>query len=1071
MDYLKLALQYPQYYKKILAVTFTNKATYEMKDRIMKNLGALARAEAHPSLVKLLYKETGWDEVQLQEKSGQVLKSILHGYSYFTVSTIDSFFQRIISSFSREMGIHGGFTIEFDLEHVTETVIDRLFTELENDPQLLDWLLRFTESRIEENKGWDVRYEIKSLAGELYFDRFHQYFNTFEKEILDKNRLTSLLKRLLQEKSGFQKKLIADGKEGLKWLDRFGIGVSDLLQGSRGPGGLLVKMASADDFNLNSFMMKAYEDPGNWYSKKSILKEQILAMLNAGLYELYCNAIDFYQENIRIQKTYRQVLKLFYNLGLYSNLLNNLKEYRQENNAILISDLSHLLRIIIGENDAPYIYEKVGNYYHHFLMDEFQDTSDFQWHNFQPLVKNAVAMGKYNMLVGDVKQSIYRWRGGDWQLLHNRVQKDIGDAYIRTELLNINWRSREKIIYFNNHIFQKLPERIGNYYMESLAADSNGEMDDTIRSLSHRFEDVYAGVDQDLPEIDEEKSGGLVTFHFLSGDKKNESTPPWTEKVLTEIIDAIEKIQDHGYSLKDIAVLVRTKDEGKKVADHLLGYKNLHPESSYQYDVMSSESLFLESSPAVNAVISFMKLILDKKDDLARINLHYWMAVLNHSPEVDEPNRIFQKAIENISQGNPDQYFISQDLHGAFHSLPLIDLIERIIRELKLEDFPFERAYLTGLQNVMLDYLSRYNSDLYSFMEWWKSDGKKQSIKPAEGQNAIQVMTIHQSKGLQFEMVIIPFCSWNLDHQPNTEVMWCWSTQEILREFPYYPVKYGSSLLDTEFSGQYLDERSKAYLDNLNILYVAFTRAISGLFVFAEKPPDEDKIRSIGDVVYQTVRDMADIKDLSFESIPKIDPWGEEGLVYVTDGWPVSGKGKKGVDKFSPQVYDKGNWYHKISIRRLPDLFSSEEGAYHPDERIHYGILLHDLLSRIIRKDEADGVIENGIRSGLLQAGQQEKIREMLSTLWGNEKVNDWFSGRWKVKTEVPVLPRSGQISRMDRVMIDQDRVIVVDYKTGIFRPEHKIQVREYKQILQQMGYKNVEGFLLYLGNGELVSI
>ncbi len=1042
-----------------------------MKARIMKNLHDLAKDGADPKLVKHLVEETGLNELLLKEKSRQVLRSILHGYSFFSVSTIDSFFQRVITSFAREMGIHGGFTIEFDRDRVTEEVIDQIFMDLEEDPQLMEWLLRFTESKIEDNKGWDVRYEVKNLAGELYFDRFHQYFDAFEKEIQDKTRLTSILKKVKQEISIFQKKLQTFGKEGLVLMDRYGLAVTDLTYASQGPGGLLVKMANRDDFNLNSHVLKAYEDQGNWYAKKSNRKEEILAILEAGLFDLYRNAIDFYKQNIRTQNTYLQVLKLFYNLGLYANLLGNLKDYRQENHVILISDLSHLLRIIIGGNDAPYIYEKVGNYYHHFLMDEFQDTSFFQWHNFLPLVKNAVASGKYNMLVGDVKQSIYRWRGGDWRLLHNQVKQDIGEAYIHTELLDVNWRSREKVISFNNFLFKVLPRRIGDYYLDGLNGDETVGFTDSIQSYSDRFADVYADVKQGLPSLDQVKQSGIVSIHFLSSDKKNEASPPWTEKVLRELVDTVEKIQDCGYALNDIAILVRTKDEGKKVADYLLGYKNLHPESLYQYDVMSSESLFLNSSPAVNAVINYMKLILDNHNTLARINLHYWMALLNQSPEIGEPNRIFKNAVEFNSSGEPDQQIFKIKLDDPFRSLPLVDLLEGIIRELQLENFRYEQAYLTGLQNVMSDYLTRYNGDLYSFIEWWETDGKKQSIKPAEGQNAIQILTIHQSKGLQFEMVIVPFCSWNLDHQPNAEIMWCQSNDSILREFPHYPVKYGSALLHTDFSVQYLNERSLAYLDNLNILYVAFTRAISGLFVFAERPLNEDKIKSIGDVVYQSMRDLIGEKDLFFEGIPRIDSWDEEGMIYTAGTLPDSGKKKTGTNQFILQTYEKGNWYHRISIRRQPDLFSQEEGDYHPDEHIHYGILLHDILSRIIRKDQVEEVIENAIRTGQIQAGQDERIREMLLNLWDNEVVSDWFSGRWKVKTEVPVLPKSGQLSRMDRVMIDGDRVIVVDYKTGILRPEHRKQVQEYKMILRQMGYRQVEGFLLYLGNGEMVAI
>ncbi|MBR9999748.1 MAG: UvrD-helicase domain-containing protein [Cyclobacteriaceae bacterium] len=1067
-DYLKLALRNPQYYRKILAVTFTNKATYEMKARIIGNLDDLANGRAGPGLVKLLREENGWDEVMLQEKSRQVLKAILHGYSYFSVSTIDSFFQKVLTSFARDIEIHGGFTIEFDLDRVTDEILDMIFLDLERDPQLMNWLVRFTESKIEENKTWDVRLEVKNLAREIYYDRFFQYFDHPGVDILDKEKLSFLLKDLLREKSIFENRLRNFGKEGLQMMDRSGLNVEDLIYANQGPGGLFVKLASGADFNLSTRVMSAYENKENWYSKKSPDKERIMAMLDAGLFELYHEAIDFYNHHIRKQNTYNQVIKLFYNLGLYSNLLENLKKYRLEHGVILISDLSRLLRIIIGENDAPYIYERVGNHFQHFLMDEFQDTSIFQWQNFKPLVKNSLAMGNYNMLVGDIKQSIYRWRGGDWQLLQFQVEKDIGQSYINKERLNINWRSRINIIGYNNLLFEKLPGRIGQYYRDKQETENSTEFTELVHSFSERFAEVYGDAAQDVPANGSNKEGGAVSLRFISGGRRSENRIPWNEKVFDPLIEIIHKIQDRGYSLHDIAVLVRTRDEGKQVADFLLGYKNLHPESPYGYDVISSESLFLCSSPAINAVIGYMKLILDENDSLSWINLHYWLAVLKNGSHDDNPGRIFSTVMESRNSGCS---IPGDSIDGSWRSLSLIDMLERIIQKLGLEEFPFEHAYLTGLQSVILDYLSRNKSDLHSFMDWWESDGKKQSIKPAEGQNAIQILTIHQSKGLEFEMVIIPFCSWNLDHMPNSTLLWCRNGDDLLCKVPYYPIRYESALTGSDFYVNYLDEQSLAYMDNLNLLYVAFTRAVSGLFVFAELPSDPKRIKTSGDVVFQVMEDPLFSQKIPFEKEAEDDPWGEEAFIYTHGDIPEAEGTKITSGVYTVRKYKKGGWYEKISIRKQPDLFSQEDEEFHAGEKIHYGILLHDLLSRIFLKDQADEVIDAEIKTGRVRMGQQEKIREMLNKLWENKKVEEWFTGKWQVKTEVPVLPRSGQISRMDRVMIDGDHIIVVDFKTGMFRPEHGNQVSGYKQILQQMGYRKVEGFLLYLGTGELVSV
>lgn len=1057
-DYLKLALRHPLYYRKILAVTFTNKATWEMKARIINNLHVLASGKAGTELTDLLVKETGWDQSMLQERAGQALKAILHGYGSFSVSTIDSFFQRVVSSFARDIEIQGGFTIEFDLDRVTEEILDGVFLDLEKDPRLLDWLVRFTESRIEDNKGWDVRNEVKKLARELFNDRF---FHPGE-NLPVREKLTGLLDEILKVRSMFENRLKKYGSEGLKMMEAFGVTIDDLYYSGTGPGGLLVKLAAGTPFNLNSHVMAAYENRERWLSANCRNKEGVMALLDGGLFALYREAIDYYNQEFVSQNTYKQVLGLFYNLGLLANLVDNLKKYRLEHGVILISDLSRLLRIIIGENDAPYIYEKVGNHFQHFLIDEFQDTSTIQWQNFRPLVKNSLALGNYNMLVGDIKQSIYRWRGGDWQLLHEQVEQDIGQTYIARDNLEINWRSRENIIRFNNFLFATIPGQLGEYFAGN---HQSGVLHEIAQRLSNRFSDVYQDAAQQFTGNNRKKDGGFISLRFLPPGNENDQKVKWQEKIFEPLIEVIHDIQDKGYSLRDIAVLVRTKNEGKKIAGFLLGYKNQHPESPYKYDVISSESLFLSSSPAINAVISFMKLILDEQDALARINLHYWLAVLNNDPRLQVPSEIFSGVVGNTGQENE---FPEKGFAETWKSLPLIDMLERIARELRLDEFPFEKAYLTGLQNVILDYLTRNKSDLYSFLDWWKTDGAGQSIKPAEGQNAIQIMTIHQAKGLQFEMVIIPYCSWNIDHMPNSTVIWCPGADELLSGVPFYPIKYESALLQTGFSGEYLNEQSLAYMDNLNLLYVAFTRAVSGLYIFTEKPVKPRKITTVGDVVYHAM-DFGE--KVGFEPRTVEDKSSGEILICELGEIPAAGEQEKFTDQYIPGRYEKGEWRDKISIREQPDLFSPDDEDYHSGEKINYGILLHDLLSRIFLKDQSEEVIREGIRSGMIRKDQEKKIREMLKKLWENEQVVDWFSGKWEVRTEVPVLPKSGQLSRMDRVMIRNDQAIVVDYKTGWFRDEHKNQVLDYRRILRQMGYSKVEGYLLYLGSGKLIAV
>ncbi len=1072
LEYLMLALRSPGYYRKILAVTFTNKATNEMKARIIANLHSIAHNKAPDELVERLCRELNIQPPVLREKAGLTLRSILHGYSYYTVSTIDSFFKRIVTAFARDIGIQGGFTIEFEQDKVTEEIIDRMFLDLEKDHLLREWLLRYTGSRMEEEGRWDIRNELKDLTRQIYYEQFQEYLSVFGDRISDKQLLTDLLDKLKKERAVFNRKLREYGKEGLRYLERYDLIVEDFSYGERGPAGLLQKMALERPFGLNTYMMKAYGSEDSWYTNKSKVKSAILEALGNGLYELYREAIDYYQRHIRYQNTISLVLKLFYNIGIYSNLIQKLVEYRSENAAILISDLSRLIRTVIGENDAPFIYEKIGNYYNHFLIDEFQDTSGFQWNNFKPLIRNTMAQGYFNMLVGDVKQSIYRWRGGDWQILQQSVTDDIGKEYIDFQVLNNNWRSRENIVDFNNRIFRKVPGLLSEHFISQITDDPDPDYRKKLESYSTRFIDSYSDVLQHIPEGRGNKHGGEISVRFFSSDSKEEEEPrSWRDKVLDDLIPLIRHIQDKNYQARQIAVLVRSNREGKMVADHLLEYKrSMDTTDRCIFDVVSSESLFLYASPAVNAVISFMKLIRESKDPVARINLYYWLSVLKGRPAGITLTELYRQALD------PDrEIFLNGHLLDSkdplrldqYMAVALDDLVEMVSLLMELGEFPVEQPYLMGLQNVILDYISVHNGDLNSFLDWWDTDGRNRSINPSEEQNAIQILTIHQAKGLEFDQVIIPFCTWNLDHKPNSTVLWCLSGLESLKDLPYYPVKYEQSLKDSYFIDDYYDEKSLAYMDNVNLLYVALTRAVSGLYVYSELPKNTSPVNHAGSLLYKILNEAPVDTSGNNGSGILADGWDEEKKIFRLGEMPSGEAQAKAEEKFIQKKYSRGRWYEKIAVRKQPDVLAAGDR----DEHINYGVMMHDILSRIIHKDQAGRVLEEDLLSGKITDASKKKTEDLLKSLWENKKIENWFSGEWQVKTEVPVLPGSGRVSRMDRVMIKGDQAVVVDYKTGEPVSHDEEQVVRYKKILREMGFKKVEGYLLYLENGTLNSV
>jgi ATP-dependent exoDNAse (exonuclease V) beta subunit len=1078
LEYLKLALKDPGYYRRILAVTFTNKATNEMKERIIQFLFKIAKDEAEVTLIDTLCKELHCDALQLKSKANNTLLKLLHGYSYFSVSTIDSFFQKIISAFSRDLGIQGGYRLEFDIEQVKAELIDRLFIGLEENNDLRKWLVQFAMSKIESNKSWDIRYDINQLAGQIFNESFSVYYNAIGEKISDTKALSVILKDISKKREQINDKYAQLGNQGLNIIQDAGLEPADFSRGLNGPAGFFIRMSCNQPVNLkNTYLNNALHSVEAWFTKKSKKQEAITNVLQNGLLDFYRETFNHYKNETIKDNTYYEVQKYFYNLGLLSYLLEGLKSYREENEVVLISDLSHLLKVVIGENDAPFIYEKVGNFYHHFLIDEFQDTSRFQWYNFLPLVLNGLSSGMFSMIVGDVKQSIYRWRGGDWEILQNQVVKDLGPHYVVNETLKENWRSLRKIVDFNNTLFKSLAGLFKTKFIEEISEVYGPELQSRALGYSHRFEDAYQDVQQKLPENKKYRYDGMVEIKFLDGSAETSEKTTWSDEVLPEIIARIKALQDYGYAPKDIAILVRRKEEGKKVANYLLDYKNnMDFDPKYKFDVISSESLFLKASPAVHVIINFIKLVLNQDDLIALANFYYWISILKSGPSDLDHTSLFRKLLHPDTQMDLNATLLNiqgQIEFNRFRSFPLIDLIEEITLLLRLSEHPAEGAYLLGMHNAILEFLENHHNDLHTFIEWWSEEGETKSIKPSLEQNAINILTIHQSKGLQYKNVLIPFCSWNVDHSTNKDnIIWAGSSLPILDQVPYYPLRYSRNLGESYFIDQYFEEKSMAYMDNLNLLYVAMTRAEEGLFVFTELPPKTDRSKTVGDVLLQFFNQgqIGKNEKIYSESLQMRHFWNEETHTFRMGQIVKQEPGQDDAALYALEPYDTGTWHNKISIRRQADILS-HEGMIDTGEKINYGILLHDILSKVYRKDQLQSVLEAEENAGNITSKDKDRLSHMMQELWNLEKVNDWFTGGWEIKTEVPVLPMKGHLSRLDRVMIKDNMAIVVDYKSGARRHSDTDQVKNYMNILDQMGYDRVEGYVLYLTNKELIKV
>jgi superfamily I DNA/RNA helicase len=722
---------------------------------------------------------------------------------------------------------------------------------------------------------------------------------------------------------------------------------------------------------------------------------------------------------------------------LIKDIARKLKEYKEENNIMLLADAPKFLHGLIQESDTPFIYEKVGSFYRNYLIDEFQDTSGFQWRNFLPLLTNSLDQGYSSLVVGDVKQAIYRWRGGDLKLLQERVERDIGTHRVGTEELSKNYRSSQQVVAFNNQLFHSASSVVAQKIGAPLAPE------------------VYRDIRQGVVKSDD----GLVSILFL----KDEEERGWKEQALDLVPRWMEQLQQSGVPLKDIAILVRRNSEGQEIASQLLQYKHSpDAKENCRYDVVSNESLRVDGAASVRLLHAAMQYLFNTDDAIARAQLGYEFAQL-HEPDRSLKD-VFAVTNQIIFENNLPPAFTRDKLF--LRKLPLFELTETLIEIFRLGEYTGELIYLQTFQDLVLKFYTRARNDLGAFLEWWADHKSAESIKVSGEVDAAQIITIHQSKGLQFPYVIIPFCNWHLDHDgkkaPN---LWVRSDDPLFKDAGYIPVRYSSTLKNTFFEPFYTEEQSKVYLDNLNVLYVAFTRAERGLMVAAPQPKTQT-MDNVGALVY-----------FSIKTDQELMPQWNEGLQEWKSGSLVTSAGK--LENESPSVslhsYPVFRWRDKLVIRQSGSSYFSNALQEEHRESIAFGIQMHAVLSRIKYRDEISDSLDQIVREGLITDAERVDVGQQLDELLNDEKVASWYSKAWEVRTEVPILLPAGSENRIDRLMMRESdsgkQAIVVDFKTGVKTEKDKRQVLDYMTILRSMNFTSVEGYLVYLNDREVVEV
>lgn len=998
-EYIKLLFSQPDAFRHILAVTFTNKATDEMKQRILQELYLLSQSGSASDYLKEIMEYTGRDEAWVRGEAKEILISILHDYTSFRVSTIDKFFQMVMRAFARELGRMATYNVELDRDSVLAKAVDRMFSDLDDpkNKKLLEWLIEYSLDAVDKGSSWNVKGEILKLGNQLFSEA---YKLAVEKcggkgEEISIDVVAQFKKNLKRGVGEFEAAAVALGKAGMECISRHSLELGDFKGGSRTPFNYLKTLAGCrrgDTVPCPGVTFAALH--GNiekWYTGKSCpaAVEAVYGELDG----IVGKIIDLFEDGYSEYATALAILQNVNVMGILNDIRARVVEYCREKNIILLSESTELLGRIIDKDDTPFIYEKIGARLDNFMLDEFQDTSSLQWRNFYPLLQNSLAQGYGNLIVGDVKQSIYRWRGSDWNILNEGIYGQLRKDELKDYNLGCNYRSGANIVGFNNHFFEWCAKAAGQLFGEG------GEV----------IGKIYEGFQQEV-SCKGMESPGCVQVDFLSN-----ADGSFMENALEKLPEKVGQLVSQGYPLKDIAVLVRTGSQGNAVARKLI---------EAGYEIISSDSLYISSCDAVQKIVNILR-------------------------QMDNPESSSLKVLRQFCTV-PDAV--------EMEKYSLYQLCENIIRETLEPQDRGEVAYLQAFLDLVLEFTVREGTNISMFIKWWDESGARCTISAPDDMDAIRIMTIHKSKGLGFNVVIIPFLKESLDHQPAMAPdLWC-----VHDGYPV-PVKYSKGLSGTSFADEYLNEKLCAYTDALNTVYVAFTRPKRELHAFAPIPKTKKgggyaDPSSVSDILFAYWAKYADEKG-----------WDDGIRIGICGAVPA---GEEGVDKCQLRMA----FSEQIDASRTRTV--AQGGSIGDGESIReHGIAMHYVFSLIDYPQSVDAAVERACMEGISSCDAAQ-LKEMVMEKIASVEKYGWFSEGYKVFNECSIITPEGEERRPDRVLVKGDKAIVVDYKFGAHTSDdaarhnmYKRQVGRYMELLTCMGFNNVEGYLWYVSSDEVISV
>lgn len=1012
-EYLKLALYDPKKlsfnYKYILAVTFTNKAAAEMKERIITTLWQIINDTEMPFAGQALCEELIINEQELRFRSQTLLSCILHHYSDFSVGTIDSFTHKLVKTFAHDLKLPVNFNVELNIDNFYETVITSLINKIGEDKYISKLLTEYALNKVNDNSSWDPEKHIKEFVKILHKENSEDYLkqlNPFNDELFDEVR-----KEMTEFISYYKTTLKSLSKKTIDLIYDNNLAFEDFYHGKNGGINFFYKCytnhVTIDD--TRGTRLKEALNSNKWSSKtnKSNIVESISSQLSQNASEL----VTFIETNFESYSLCSLISRQLYPILLLKKIEEISLEKKQEEQIVFISEFNKSIFNLINNEPTPFIYERLGDKYRHFLLDEFQDTSTLQFQNLLPLLDNSLANGWFNLIVGDGKQSIYRWRNANVKQFSilPQLQNNTGSAvieerantlsrYFKEYFLNTNYRSVQTIVDFNNNLFNALSNSL----------------------LNNLTQPIYKGQIQNIKNT----NIGYVTIN--TGKTEKETLDELNFKLVKDYIsDAIK----NNFKYSDICIITRKVSDGNKIANFLV--ENNLP-------VVSNDSLLLKSNFEVNTLVAFLKYLVNGTDIVSAA------CVLNYAEKTAliSPNE-FIGALEKL--GNQTSLFeilntLNITISESNYNLSnILDNCIQFICDLRLNKNG--ETFLRFFLDEVNEYLVTKNSNLTYFLEWWENRSQVASIAIPESLNAIKIMTIHASKGLEFPVVIVPYCNWQ---QYKAGDVWV-NLNNPKTKLPVAVVNLTKNTANIGLEKEFETEMQEQTLDNLNLLYVAFTRAVNRLHIITASATS-NKQALIG---------------LWIEDYLKTNfTFSAENLFAFGDKTAKPGKHKKNnvlPFELSALVFNSTKNIVRIKSSYLGNSINVEEAK-------QQGIIMHKILSQIKTENDVAKVLNSEILNGLISENEFTYFQQKIMSVIQHPKLKSFYKHGIVQKSEAELITFSGELLRPDKIVFLEKETIIIDYKTGkLNNKKYFGQLNNYKNALSNMGYTNIKPILVYI--------